>query len=98
MSYLEGNTDLNYIIILVVAAVILLALQLYLGRKGKQALSLRLIAVPLIASVIAAVYIFFFADLPEGGRFFPAVINFVRINIITVMMAAVYTQYFGKRR
>lgn len=98
MSYLEGNTDLNFIIILVVAAVILLALQLYLGRKGKQALSLQLIAVPFTASVIAAVYIFFFANLPESDRLFPAVINFVRINIITVMMAGVYTQYFGKRR
>ncbi|MBZ3934913.1 hypothetical protein [Methanimicrococcus blatticola] len=84
----------NQIGLLLAAAVILIAVQVFLGRKGKQKESFILIAVPLLFSILFSIYAFFFTEFPEGGRIVTVFSYFIRINIITIMLAAVHSLYF----
>ncbi|WNY23143.1 hypothetical protein MmiHf6_04460 [Methanimicrococcus hongohii] len=88
---------LDQIVFLLAAAAVLLIIQYYLGRKGKQKESFLLIAVPFVISILFSIYAFFFMDFPEGNRFLVILTYFIRINIITIMLAALHSVYFGRR-
>ncbi|MDV0445570.1 hypothetical protein MmiAt1_11540 [Methanimicrococcus sp. At1] len=99
MDYIDGlGLGIEQIILLLGLAIILIAVQIYLGKKGKMKAGLWLLVVPFVISILAVIYAFFFMDFPDGGRFTTAFSYFVRINIITIMLAAIHSLYFGKRR
>ncbi|MDR2943518.1 MAG: hypothetical protein LBU81_00245 [Methanosarcinales archaeon] len=87
----------NQILILLAAAAVLVAVQIYLGRKRKQKESFMLIAVPLFLSILFSIYAFVFMEFSDGTRFVTVFTYFIRINIITVMLASVHSLYFSYR-
>lgn len=96
MDSIEGlGLGMEQIVILLVLALVLVAVQIYFGRKRKAKEGLILLAVPFIISIIAVIYAFFFIEYPDGGRIVTALSYFIRVNIITVMLAAIYSMYFG---
>ncbi|WNY28326.1 hypothetical protein MmiEs2_05110 [Methanimicrococcus stummii] len=99
MALIEGlELGMDQTILLLALALVLIAIQLYFGKKGKAKLGLQLLAVPFVLSIIAAAYAFFFMDFPDGGRVITAISYFIRLNVITIMLAAIYSLYFGKKR
>lgn len=99
MAFIEGlGLGIDQIIFLLALALVLIAIQIYFGKKGKAKAGLQILAVPIVISLIAAAYILFAADFPEGGRLVTAFSYLIRINVITIMLAAIYSLYFGKKR
>lgn len=96
MDSIEGlGLGMEQIVFLLVLAVVLVAVQIYFGRKRKAKEGLILLVVPFVISILAVIYAFFFIEYPDGGRFMTVFSYFIRVNIITVMLAAIYSMYFG---